>query len=113
MISDMPLEIMPAEVKRRLEAGEAISLIDVREPVEFQIAQITGSELVPMGTVPAHLQTLEDKAQEETLVILCHHGVRSLQVATWLRDQGIVNCQSMQDGIDLWSLSVDSSVPRY
>lgn len=109
----MPLEIAPAEVKLRLENGRPIFLIDVREPAEFQLAQIPGSELVPMGAVPASLQALEEKADAATLIVVCHHGIRSLQVTNWLREQGIPNCQSMQGGIDLWSLSVDPLVPRY
>ena len=55
----MPLEVMPAEVKRRMDAGEQIYLVDVREPSEHQRASIDGAELIPMGTVPANLQTIE------------------------------------------------------
>jgi rhodanese-related sulfurtransferase len=112
-MKETPLETTPADVKRRLEAGEKIALIDVREPFEFQQARIEGAELIPMGSVPASLQQLEAKADEAALVIVCHHGVRSMQVAHWLRQQGIEDCQSMAGGIDRWSLDVDASVPRY
>jgi len=109
----MPLEISPSEVKRRLAAGEKLALIDVREPGEFQIARIAGAELIPMGSIPAALQPLEAIADQAELIVFCHHGVRSLQVVNWLRQQGIEACRSMAGGIDQWSLNVDSGVPRY
>ena len=113
MPGTFPLEIAPREVKQRLDAGERLTLIDVREPVEFQAARIAGAELIPMRTVPAELQRLETAADDSTLVIICHHGVRSLNVVNWLREQGVASCQSMAGGIDRWSLEIDPSVPRY
>ena len=109
----MDFEIAPAEVKRRLDAGEKLHLIDVREPNEFAMARIEGSDLIPMRQVPAELQTLEGRADEAPLIVFCHHGVRSLNVVNWLRGQGLENCQSMAGGIDAWSLMIDASVPRY
>lgn len=109
----LPLEITPAEVRRRLEQGEKLVLIDVREPEEFQVARIEGSELIPMGTVPAQLSALEAKSDAGLLVVFCHHGVRSLNVANWLRNKGVENCRSMAGGIDRWSVEVDPGVPRY
>jgi rhodanese-related sulfurtransferase len=109
----MDWEITPLEVKRKMDAGEKVRLIDVREPVEFQITRIEGAELVPMNTVPAALQKLEAQADEGTLIVFCHHGVRSLQVVNWLRQQGLEACQSMAGGINRWSLEVDAAVPRY
>jgi len=101
------------EVKRRMDAGEAIRLIDVREPFEHAIASLTAAELIPMGTVPARVTHLEAEADEAMLVVFCHHGVRSLRVVNWLREQGILNCQSMAGGIDAWSAEVDQTIPRY
>jgi rhodanese-related sulfurtransferase len=109
----MDLEISPSEIKRRLDAGEKLHLIDVREPDEFAMARIEGSELVPMRQVPGELLTLEGRAEEAPLIVFCHHGVRSLNVVSWLREQGVEACQSMTGGIDAWSLGVDPSVPRY
>lgn len=108
-----PIEVTPTDVKRRIDAGEKVALIDVREPFEHQLTCIDGADLIPMNTVPQRLQEIEAKADESTLVIFCHHGVRSLNVADWLRRQGVENCQSMAGGIDRWSLEVDPSVPRY
>ena len=107
----LPLETTPGEVKQRIDAGEKLRLIDVREPFEFQQAHIEGSELIPMRSVPQALPTLE--AEDAPLVVFCHHGIRSLQVVSWLREQGVEQCVSMAGGIDRWSLEIDSTVPRY
>ena len=109
----IPIEVTAAELKRRLDAGEKLALIDVREPGEFQLARIAGAELIPMRTVPAELSRLDAQAEEVPLIVYCHHGVRSLNVVHWLREQGVANCQSMAGGIDRWSLEIDPSVPRY
>jgi len=109
----LPLETSPQEVQRRIDSGEQLLLIDVREPEEFGITRIEGATLIPMRNIPASLQHLEAKAGEATLIIFCHHGVRSLNVVHWLRDQGLPACQSMAGGIDAWSTLVDPSVPRY
>jgi rhodanese-related sulfurtransferase len=107
----VPLEISPTELKTKLDAGEKLRLIDVREPFEFQQARIEGAELIPMRSVPQALPTLQ--AEEAPIVIVCHHGIRSLQVLAWLREQGIENCVSLAGGIDRWSTEVDPAVPRY
>ena len=108
-----PLEIDPQEVKRRLDSGEKLQLIDVREPHEFAQANIEGATLIPMRTIPGELQDLAARDDEGTLIVFCHHGVRSLNVVQWLREQGVDACQSMAGGIDQWSLRVDPAVPRY
>ncbi len=105
------MTISPQQVKERLEAGEELRLIDVREPSEFRTARIHGAELLPMGSVP---QALDDLLQEShSIVVFCHHGVRSLHVVNWLRKNGVENCLSMEGGIDRWSSEIDRSVPRY
>jgi rhodanese-related sulfurtransferase len=109
----LSLEVPPQEVKRRLDAGEKIALIDVREPAEFALARIENAELVPMRTVPAELSRLDARTDVGTLIVFCHHGVRSLNVVNWLREQGVDACQSMAGGIDRWSIEIDPSVPRY
>ena len=108
---DLAPEVMPAEVKARIDAGEALRLIDVREVSEHQICRIEGATLIPIRSIPQHLQELDDDGPP--LIIFCHHGVRSLSVVDWLRRQGVENCQSMAGGIDLWSLQIDPTVPRY
>ncbi len=107
------MEISPTDVKRRLDAGEKLRLIDVREPDEFALCCIAGADLIPMRQIPAELQTLEGYSDEGPLIVFCHHGVRSLNVVSWLRHNGVENCHSMAGGIEAWSLMVDPSVPRY
>lgn len=106
------LEVAPQEASRLVKGEEAV-LIDVREPAEYAIARIDGARLVPMQWVPAELQKLEALADESTLLLVCHHGVRSLQVVSWLRAQGVENCFSVAGGIDRWSEEIDPGVPRY
>jgi rhodanese-related sulfurtransferase len=107
----VPLQVTPREVKQRLEAGEKLRLIDVREQFEYQQAHIEGTELIPMRTIPQSLTSLA--AEEAPVIVFCHHGMRSLQVVNWLREQGVEQTSSMEGGIDRWSLEIDTTVPRY
>lgn len=104
------LEISATAVKGKLDAGEDFHFVDVREPEEFAMARIEGARLIPMRSVPAALAELDD---DRPVVVFCHHGVRSLNVANWLREHGIEQVWSMAGGIDLWSLQIDAKVPRY
>lgn len=103
-------EISPAEVAALLKENKA-RLIDVREPWEFQTARVEGSVLIPMGDVPSRAH--QELDPDERLVVMCHAGVRSMNVTVWLRNQGFENVQSMRGGIDAWSTDVDPAVPRY
>jgi rhodanese-related sulfurtransferase len=105
-------QISPREAKTKVAAGEA-ALIDVRELKEHATSRIEGAELIPMNTVPARLPYLDGLADEKLLIVYCHHGMRSLNVVSWLRKQGVENCQSMAGGIEQWSAEVDPTVPRY
>jgi len=104
------LEILPREVKQRLDRGEQLLLVDVREPHEFALCHIDGAVLIPMGTIPANLQKLDT---DEDVICFCHHGMRSMDVANWLRAQGVKSAKSMAGGIDRWSVEIDPKVPRY
>lgn len=104
-------EISPQELKRKLDAGEPLTLLDVREPWEHETAHIAGSRLIPMGEIPARAEEALDPAQH--IVVLCHHGVRSLDVTGWLRQQRFEKVQSTRGGIDAWSRLIDPTVPRY
>ena len=109
----MELEISPREVKSRRDAGEKLYLIDCREPGEHAIASIAGAELIPMNSTPQNLPHIEDIADEQPVVVFCHHGMRSLMVVNWLREKGVTACTSMSGGIDRWSIEIDPAVPRY
>ena len=103
-------EITPTEAAQLLKENKA-RLIDVREPWEYQTARVEASLLMPMGDVPARAH--QELDPDERLIVMCHAGVRSMNVTVWLRNQGFENVQSMRGGIDAWSTEVDLSVPRY
>ena len=106
-------EVSPQEAQKQLaEEGRAV-LIDVREPEEFAIARVPESCLIPMRNIPAEIQRLDEMADRQTLLVLCHHGVRSLQVVAWLREKGVEECYSIAGGIDRWSREIDRSIPLY
>ena len=79
------LEITPADLRARLDRGEKLHLVDVREPWEYDLCRIEGAKLVPLGSLAASLQTLPDV---EEVICYCHHGMRSLDAAAWLRFPG-------------------------
>lgn len=85
-------------------------LLDVREPWEFQIAHISGAQLMPMHTVPSQLDDLDKHAE---IVVICHHGVRSMQIARFLEHSGFDHIFNLQGGVDAWAQSVDLNMPTY
>lgn len=103
-------EVTPTELKRRLEAGDEIFLLDVREPVEWQICRLEGATLIPMNDVPARLHEL-DSAKE--MVVYCRSGKRSAQIVAFLKTAGFRKVKNLQGGILQWSDEVDPSVPKY
>lgn len=107
----MDYEISCEEVKTKLENKGAFTLLDVREPWEFETAHMGGAKLIPMGDIPARAH--QELDPEDHIVVVCHHGVRSMSVTAWLRQQGFEKAQSMRGGIDAWSRQVDATVPVY
>lgn len=85
-------------------------LLDVREPWEYGICRLQDSRLLPMRTIPTSLQELDPT--QETIVI-CHHGIRSRQVALFLEQQGFKNIINMRGGMAAWARDVDPSMPTY
>lgn len=103
--------IAPKALFEKLACHEAnIVLLDVREPWEYDIAHIEPSILIPMNTIPDKLETLE---KSKKIVCICHHGVRSYQVATYLEAEGFSDVMNLTGGIHAWSLEVDSSIKQY
>jgi rhodanese-related sulfurtransferase len=90
---------------------DAPVLLDVREPWEFQTANLPDSLLMPMGEVTSRAHNELDP--DAHIVVMCHHGMRSLSVAMWLRGQGFERAQSLAGGIDAWSRTIDANIPRY
>lgn len=107
----MDYEITPEEVKSKLDHSEEFTLLDVREPWEFETARMEGAKLVPMGDIPSRAH--QELNPDDHIVVICHHGVRSMNVTAWLRQQGFEKAQSMRGGIDAWSRIVDRNVPLY
>ncbi|SFD82756.1 Rhodanese-related sulfurtransferase [Thiohalospira halophila DSM 15071] len=104
-------QVEPAEFKAWLEAGEAPRILDVREPWEYEVAHLPNSTLIPLGELPS--RAAEELDPAEPLVVLCHHGVRSLQAAYFLEHQGFADVINLTGGIDRWSQAVDPATPRY
>ncbi len=103
-------EISPAEAAALLRENK-VKLVDVREPWEMARVRIDGSVAMPMGEVPARAH--QELDPDEHLVILCHHGMRSMSVTAWLRNQGFETVQSLRGGIDAWAMQVDPELGRY
>lgn len=106
----MNINIDCEHIKSRLDQGEELLLLDVREPVERNFCTIDGSVHIPMAEVPRRLDELD---RECDIVVFCHHGARSFQVAAYLKTRGFDRVYNLSGGIDAWSLRVDPSVPRY
>ncbi len=107
----LDLEVAPEELKAMLTAESVPFLLDVRELWEITSVGFPGAHSMPMGEVPARAHNELDP--DGRIVVICHHGVRSLNVANWLRNQGFEQAQSLRGGIDAWARDVDSGVARY
>ena len=111
-----PLDVR--SLKRRLDRGEPLAVLDVREDDERAFCSIplppTAVDLhVPMGQVAARIEEIRAAAEAAPLVVYCHHGIRSMSVATWLARRGVGGVHNLDGGIDAWSTEVDPAVRRY
>ena len=107
----MDLEITVAQAKGLLSTDQPPLLLDVREPWEYNTAHIEGSTLIPMNEIPGRAH--QELDEEAPILVLCHHGARSLSVANWLRQQGFDKAQSIAGGIDAWTRQIDPTIPLY
>ena len=98
------------ELKTLLDAKQRYSLLDVREPWEFEFCHIDGSRNVPMSELPKQIGTLD---KDEEFVVICHHGMRSLQVTYYLKNAGIEKVHNLDGGIAAWSATIDPDMPQY
>jgi rhodanese-related sulfurtransferase len=105
-----PLEISAVQAAEKMNNGAAFVLLDCREPEELAIARIEGAKHIPMGDVPSRQQELDPDVE---MAVICHKGVRSMNVAVFLREQGFTNVVSVRGGTDAWSRDVDPNLPRY
>lgn len=105
-------EITPRQLKAMRDRGDEFVLIDCRLPKEHALARIEGARLLPLQELDMRWREIEG-LRDKPLVIHCHHGGRSLKMAMLLRQRGLRDVKSLAGGIDLWSLDIDRSVPRY
>jgi rhodanese-related sulfurtransferase len=106
-----PLEISPEDLHRRLQAGDDLQLIDVREPEEYDYCHLPGSLLLPLAEVPRRAAEIR---AEGPVVVICHHGVRSAQALGYLRQRlGRTNVLNLRGGVAAWAEQVDPEFPTY
>ena len=104
-------EFEAEELKAYLETAEKPPvLLDVRQPWEYDICRLEPSVLIPMSTIPAHLDQLD---KDKETVVICHHGVRSRRVAYYLEQVGFTNIINLKRGLDGWARSVDTDMATY
>ncbi len=106
------MEISPAAVKEKLDRGDEFLLLDCREEDEHQLVRLTHAQLLPMSVIQEQVGDLESYRTTD-IVVHCHHGGRSMQVALWLTGLGFENVKSMAGGIDRWAVELDPTLPRY
>lgn len=105
------LNLTPREVAARLaDPGDKPLLLDVREPWELDICRIADAESIPMGQIPGALDRL-DPGRE--IVVICHHGIRSLQVARFLEQRGFARVVNLAGGVAAWARDLDPRMPTY
>jgi sulfur-carrier protein adenylyltransferase/sulfurtransferase len=105
-------ELTPREIKERIDRGESVHLLDVREPSEIALCALEGAEHIPMLQLFLGLKRTR-AAEDALLVVFCHSGQRSLEAARYLRHQGHARVCSMAGGIDAWAATIDPALPRY
>lgn len=103
-------QILSTQLWQRLQAGEKPFLLDVREPYEFEICHIEGSVNMPMGQVFVSFNELNPDVDT---IVICHHGIRSAQIANFLLGHGFKSVTNLQGGIANWASEVDPAMPRY
>ena len=103
-------ELPPQQLKRRLDAGEPLLLLDVREPWECAIARLPGSLNIPLGEISARWRELDAAAE---LIVMCKAGSRSRMAAQFLSAQGFGRVANLTGGIDAWTRDIDPSLPSY
>ena len=103
-------DLTPSQVHDALAARRDVTLVDVREPAEYDIAHIEGATLIPLRTLPQQIDSLP---RDHEIILLCHHGMRSEMAGNFLLVQGFPRVSHMVGGIDRWSDEVDSAIAKY
>ena len=110
MDSTSDIECTPQETTDMLKGENAPRLVDVREPAEWELVHLEGGRLLTQELVD---EILSDWDKDAPIVCYCHHGIRSMQAALFLRQQGFTSVRSMRGGIDAWAREVDPAMDRY
>ncbi|MEM1979516.1 MAG: molybdopterin-synthase adenylyltransferase MoeB, partial [Candidatus Caldarchaeum sp.] len=108
--ADTGMHITPEELHEKLQKGEKVFLLDVREPVEYEICHLENAVLIPLSKLPEHVNKL---SLTDEIVAYCHTGVRSSMAVKLLRDLGFRRVRNLAGGIDAWAERIDPSMPRY
>ena len=98
------------QLKARIDGGDGVFILDVREPQEYQICSIPGSTLIPLGDLPSRLRELEGRGE---MIVHCKSGVRSAKAVKQLREAGFAQAKNLRGGILRWIDAVDPSLPKY
>ncbi|MEO3433175.1 rhodanese-like domain-containing protein [Inquilinus sp. CAU 1745] len=104
------VHIDPDALDRMRREGVDVAILDVREPWEIRMCGIEGSVLIPLNELP---RRFEELPRTQPLAVMCHHGVRSLSAALWLRERGFDNAVNLAGGIDAWAATIDPTMRRY
>lgn len=107
------LQIDAMSLRAMMDAGVSVAVLDVREPWETAICSIGTSRNIPLVELADRCDELAECAGDMPLVVVCHHGMRSLQATLWLRQQGFGNAVNLAGGIDAWALRVEPGMQRY
>jgi sulfur-carrier protein adenylyltransferase/sulfurtransferase len=102
-------EISVTQLKVRLDKGENVYLLDVREPFEHEIANLKG-QLIPLGELPVRFHELN---KEQEIVVYCHHGNRSRYAAEFLQSRGFRAVKNLTGGVEAWATEIDPKMPHY
>ena len=103
-------EISPQELKQKLDESESVFLLDVREPSEYDIVHLDSAQLIPLNTLPHHVESLPS---DQEIVVYCHHGTRSLYAVAYLHQNGFTEAKNLIGGIDQWAAEIDLTLQRY
>ena len=109
-MTDHPISVTVAELDRRRAAGEAITILDVREPWELDIARFSDALAIPLATLPARVGEVPT---DRPVVVVCHHGMRSYKAMSWLRQNGVANAINLDGGIDAWARLIEPTMGVY
>jgi rhodanese-related sulfurtransferase len=109
-MTEHPISVTVAELDRRRAAGETITILDVREPWELDIARFPDALAIPLGTLPTRVGEVPT---DHPVVVVCHHGMRSYKAMSWLRQNGVANAINLDGGIDAWARLIEPTMGVY